>query len=517
MKIVLRWNLNLILILVLFFTSCSDDDPIPNPDPEEIPEADEVNKFIWEGLATYYYWVDNVPNLVNTEFNNEDSLNAFLNTYNDPEELFYDLLYQYGTVDKWSFIVDNSQEIDNWLTGISESMGYDFMLGYIGASDDLFGFVRYVLKGSPADLAGIKRGDFFLTVDGTQLTVSNYQELLFTKTSYTLGMADIENNYISENGKEYAMTAVELQENPILLDTVYNIDGISVGYLVYNGFTSAYDKTLGNSYDILLNNTIADFKSQGINKLILDLRYNGGGSVLTSMYLASMIYGTNTNQVFAEYNYNNLVQDYYMNEYGEDYFNFYFTDVIYDEKWDIEDANGNILQTVSTPETPITSLNLDELYVITSSNTASASELLINGLAPYITVKQIGTNTTGKNVGSITIRDYIDEEGNVNPNHDWAMQPIILKIANSAGYSEYVQGLPADIEAEEDFLELLPFGDTDETLLKVALDDIRGISTKSATFGRIPLKPFKSSKDVSKFSKEMYVEPEFAIGRRIAR
>ncbi len=509
MKKILFWNINVILILTLFFAGCKKDDPIPepNPDEKEIPEASEVNKFIWEGLATYYYWVNDVPNLTNGKFNNEDSLNAFLNTYTAPEDLFYNLLYSYGTIDKWSFIVDNSQEIDNWITGISESMGYDFMLGYIGDTDNLFGFVRYVLKDTPADLAGIKRGDFFTTVDGTQLTLSNYQALLFTQKTYTLGMADIENNHISENGKAYTMTAVEVQENPILLDTVYTIDGTNIGYLVYNGFTSAYDSKLGNSYDILLNNTIASFKSKGIDKLILDLRYNGGGSVLTSIYLASMIYSTNTSQVFAEYNYNDLVQNAYKDEFGEDYFNFYFSDVISNEKWDIKDANGNIIQTVNTPETQVSSLNLDELYVITSSNTASASELLINGLSPYITVKQIGTNTTGKNVGSftITLKDWYDYE-DITPEQDWAMQPIVLKIANSDGYSDYINGLQPDIEAEEDFRELLPFGDTNETLLKVALDDIRGISTKSVTFGNIPLKSFKSSQDMSRFSKEMYVD-----------
>lgn len=506
MKKILFWNINLVLILSLLFTSCKKDNPEPDP-IVEVPEANEVNKFIWEGLATYYYWADNVPNLVNPKFDNKDNLNAFLNTYSDPEELFYDLLFKYGTIDRFSFIVDNSQEIDNWLTGISESMGFDFMLMYIDASsDDVFGYVRYVLEGSPADLAGIKRGDYFLTINGTQLTASNYNELLFSEKTYTIGMAKYENNDFVLDGEEHTMTAVEIQENPILLDTVYNIDGTNVGYLVYNGFTSAYDKALGNSFDILLNNAITELKNQGIEKLILDLRYNGGGSMQTTVYLASMIYGTNTGDVFAKSKYNDLLESYYLERYGSDYFNFYFSDVIHKQEWDIEDSEGNFLETVTTPQTTITSLNLNDLYVITSSNTASASENLINGLSAYIDVTQIGTSTVGKNVGSFTIRDWLDDN-TVNPNHSWAMQPIVVKVANKDDFSDFNDGLTPNIEGSESVLDLKQLGDQDETLLKLALDAIRGNATKSAPVEQPLFKSFKSSKDVNRFSKEMYIDP----------
>ncbi len=507
-KVRILWNAGLILILALLYTACKKEDLVPGPN-EEIPEANEVNKFIWEGLATYYYWVDEVPNLVDPAFENKDSLNAFLNTYDDPENLFYDLLYEYGSIDKWSFIVDNSQEIDNWLTGISESMGFDFMLKYISeSSNDVFGYVRYVLKGSPADLAGIKRGDLFLTVNGVQLTALNYRELLFTQKTYTLGMAKYENETFSANGTEHIMTAVELQEDPIYLDTVYNVNDMNVGYFVYNGFTSAYDQNLENSYDILLNNTITKFKNQGIDKLILDLRYNGGGSVQTSIYLASMIFGTNSGLIFAKYKYNDLLYQYFSEKYGSDSFNYYFSNTIPRRSWDLEDAEGNFIRTVETPSTPITSLNMSELIVITSSNTASASELLINGLEPYMDVVQIGTNTTGKNVGSFTIRDWIDEE-TVNPNHSWAMQPITLKIANSVDFSDYTNGLPPDFEGRESVLNLKPLGDTDETLLKIALDYLKGNISKSAAFrDDVQFKTLKSSKDIFGINKEMYVDPE---------
>ena len=126
---VIHWSVILLLLLgFVLSTGCEKDDPLPNPpeeeepeeeeedpdeEPEDIPQASDVNLFIWEGLATYYYWVDDVPNLIDPVFNNQDSLNRFLNQYNDSEELFYSLLYKYDVVDKWSFVVDDYSIIEN--------------------------------------------------------------------------------------------------------------------------------------------------------------------------------------------------------------------------------------------------------------------------------------------------------------------------------------------------------------------------------------------------------------------
>lgn len=474
------------LLLVLLLTNCKKDKNTP---PVVIPEATEVNKFIYNGLQDYYLWSDQVPNLSYQKFTTKDSLNAFLNTYTDPNKLFTDLLYQYKTIDKWSFIVDDSQVIDNWIQGISETMGFDFMLARIGTTGDVFGFVRYVFKGSPAEKAGIKRGDLFMKVDGTQLTVDNYQTLLFTKVTYTLSMASVSGSYISLNGKTVTMTAIQMQENPIELDTVLNIDSHKVGYLVYNGFNA--------EFDLQLNDVFKKFKDAGIDNLILDLRYNGGGSVQTAKYLASMIFGTTTTQLFIKRQYNAGFQDYIIRTDGATSLNENFTD--------------KILKTSTSAAASINTLNMKKLYVLTSGNTASASELLINGLKPYMQVFTIGDYTAGKYVGSATIRDW-DNNGNVNPNHKWAMQPIIVKITNSQGISDYVNGLTPDYSAKEDIANLLPFGDQNETLLRVALNDIKGVplsgkkpSLKSEQLG---LKEVFDSQDRRPFSKQMYINLE---------
>ncbi len=499
MKNIGKLSIALLLFLISFsLTNCKRDAIIPEPDinseiKRTIPEASDVNQFIWYGLHDYYLWTGDVANLSATKFSKADSLNDFLNKYSDPEELFYSLLYKYEVVDKWSFIVEDYSEIDNWVSGISTSMGYDFMLARIGETNNFFGFVRYVLKDSPAEKAGLKRGDFFTKVNGTQLTASNYYSLLFGQESYTLTMVNIANNIISENGQTLSMTAVELQENPIFLTKVFDINGSKVGYLVYNSFTS--------DFDIDLNNAFKDLKDQGAQKLIVDLRYNGGGSVQTAIYLASMIHSTDKTKVFAKSVYNSLLQEYLVQEYGEDYLIDKFTDKIEA----VKDDAGKVV----TAEATINSLNLSEVYFIVSDNTASASELLINGLKPHMTVKTIGINTTGKYVGSITVKDY-NEKGVLNTSHKWAMQPIVVKIANSQGITDYVNGLSPDIKAKEDIINLLPFGDENETLLKVALDDIRGLAPKQATFksGLAASKVVGGRKDQLKFSNEMYINPD---------
>lgn len=450
-----------VLSMGLFFTSCEKDknDPDPGPVTDSIPVPDEINSFIWYNMHDFYLWNEQVPELTNVYYNNQkntDSLYTFLNKYTDHEKLFYDLLYDYGNTDKFSWIVDDYEVLEKEFEGITKSMGYNFMLARYGAGDGVFGYVRYVVKGAPADKAGIKRGDLFTQVNGQNLTINNYMDLLVNSQSYKLGLAAVENRTLVLKSETPVMTAVEVYENPIYLDTVYTINNQKIGYLVYNSFASTYDTEL--------NEVMLRFKGEGITKLILDLRYNGGGSVQSAVYLASMIYDTNSSNVFLKSEYNNILQEYLKQEFGEDYFNIAFASNI------SKDENVQI---------PINTLNLQDLYVITSDNTASASESVIVGLKPYITVRTIGTTTYGKYVGSMTLKDY-DEEGNLNPNHKWALQPIVLKLANSAGYTDYVNGLQPNVTIEEDVENMSVLGDLNEPLLSRTITDITGVTAKKA-------------------------------------
>lgn len=486
MKIISISNLiPYVLAIGMLFSACiKEEDPIV---PVVIPGASEVNSFIWNGLHDYYLWTAEVPQLSNRKFEKTDSLNAFLNTYSDPEELFNSLLYKPNVVDKWSFIVEDSKEIDDWISGISETAGYSiYPVGY-GTSKNVFGLVLYVYKGSPADKAGIKRGDIIVKVNDQQVTESNFGMLLYNTLVSKLSFANIVDYIIVPNNRTVNVTAIEMQENPIHKDTIFTFNNQKIGYLVYNGFNA--------EFDFQLNDVIQKFKNAAINQMVLDLRYNGGGSVQSSIYLASMIYGTDESKVFSKAVYNEGIQEFFLEEYGSEALNDYFVKTI--EKSGIRPARA------------INTLNLQKIYIIVSENTASASELLVNGLRPYMNVKVVGTNTYGKYVGSITLEDE-DENGKVNPNHKWAMQPIIVKYANSQDVSDYVDGLVPNIEAEEDIASLLPFGDPNEPLLKAVLSDMQGTALTASTLksAKMGLRKTAESKNLKRFSKDMYVNPE---------
>ena len=453
-------RIGLILLLVSALFNCKKDNSTTPGGQAKlvIKDTSIVNRFIYTGLQTYYLWEDSIPNLTATKYTNADTLNAYLNSYSDPQKFFTSLLYQYNTVDKWSFLVNDSTTITNWIQGISQSMGYEFGLEYISNnSNNIFGFVQYVDKGSPADLAGIKRGDLFTAVNNQQLTDLNYNQLLFNNLTYTLSMASVSGNTISLNGRTVTMTAVTLQENPILMDTVMTVGNFKVGYLVYNGFNS--------DFDLQLNQVFQNFKSAAIDKLIVDLRYNGGGSVQTATYLASMIYGTATSKVFYTEQYNPLVQAYYQSTDPQSLTNNFVS---------------QILATTTTPATPINTLNLSDLYIIMTGNTASASELLINGLTPYMNLFKVGSNTVGKYVASVTIQDW-ETNGTVNPKDPYVMQPIVVRIANSQGVTNFRNGLTPDYAIEENVVNLLPFGDPNETLLQPVLQKIQGLPLSSVS------------------------------------
>jgi C-terminal processing protease CtpA/Prc len=166
-----------------------------------------------------------------------------------------------------------------------------------------------------------------------------------------------------------------------------------------------------------------------------------------------------------------------------------------------------------TGEEPINRLNtLNRLYVLTSGSTASASELVINGLKPYMSsVILVGTTTYGKNVGSLTLyddpgSDYLSEE-DANTAHKYAMQPICIQVFNKDGFSDYTQGFDPDIEVNEAFYwnDLKPLGDRNEALLKAALDDIAGISAKQElTKLQLQAKLIERTLPEERFDQEMY-------------
>ncbi|TXE10071.1 peptidase S41 [Seonamhaeicola algicola] len=486
----------------LLFVNCSKNDDDNNnqeiPETPETPEPitlnNQVHDFVWSGLNEIYLWQQDVPNLASSKKNNQDDYFTFLNSYNAPEDLFDDMLYQPGIVDKFSFLVNDYIALENSFQGISLSNGLDFRLVRFSGSDNIFGYVRYVANNSDASSKNIKRGDLFLEVNNQQLTINNYRNLLFgDNNTYTLNLAEISNNSVTLTGETVELTKSEFTENPILINKVLEINGSKIGYLMYNSFIANFDNQL--------NDAITSLKNQGITDLVLDLRYNPGGRVSSAIILSSMITGQFHQQVFSKEIWNNKYQAYFEANTPESLVN-RFTNTLLDN-------------------TPITSLNLNKVYILTTEASASASELVINGLSPYIDVVQIGTATTGKYTASVTLYDSEDfSKDNVNPNHTYALQPLVLKSANADGITDYNNGLQPDYtityttsngEAQgEDIANLGVLGNENEPFLAKAIELITGTTTKLTKKSKdqllMPIKHVKNSKDFAPLGNEMYID-----------
>lgn len=449
------------IFIAISLLSCAKE-PVTNGNEVSFTGSDytgndtdlRVRDFIWKGLNTYYLWQADVPNLQNNRFGSLSDTKAdknrsyteFLKSFQDPEHLFYvGLLNNYRRIDRFSYITDNYTDLENQFKGITASLGMNYTIGLVQKLGIYLAYVRYVVPNSDAERLGLQRGDVILSINGQQLTRTNAQQLLQKTPIISFATYRFVNDKFEPTGKTYTLRQEQTPENPVLIHKVFNKGGKKMAYLMYNAFVADFDEAL--------NNAFADFKAQGVTDLILDLRYNGGGSVDSATYLASMITGQFNGQVFAVEKWNSKLQPFRGNTRE------YFT--------------SNMVK--GSRQVAINSLRLNKVYVITSDGTASASELVINGLKAYIDVVQIGETTMGKNQGSVTVYDFTDKQRKVkNPKHKWAMQPLVMKIENAKGIGDYVNGLEPNIQISEIVNHLGVLGDETEPLLARTLQEITG-------------------------------------------
>ncbi|ADB37933.1 S41 family peptidase [Spirosoma linguale] len=431
----------LVVVLLGFIGSLSGckkttDDVTPQTTTATVNENTTVDSWILANMRDLYYWNDKIPANPDTTLAPDVFFDSILNKYNATTN---------PTGDRFSWIENDANTLTAELSGESTTTGMNFNL-YLRASGStgVIAQVLYVSPGSPAEKAGLKRGDVITKVNGQLLNTTNYSDLLFTGTTFTYGLGTVSGNSIVDSDQTRSVTAIVFQENPVFLDSIYTVGSKKVGYLVYNQFVPGANGSKANEYDAQVDAIFSKFKSQGVNELVLDLRYNPGGYTSSSANLASLIgKGINSSKLYFREEWNSTITPYLQKEYGSSFFIQNFLD---------KPQNiGN---------------NLSRVFVLTTDQTASASELIINGLRPYMTVTTIGTTTYGKNVGSITVTD---ETGKIK----WGMQPIVFKSYNNAGQSDYSTGFTPNIEVDET-MPLLPLGDTNENLLNAALNQISG-------------------------------------------
>ncbi|MEI7504977.1 MAG: S41 family peptidase, partial [Paludibacter sp.] len=291
--------------------------------------------------------------------------------------------------------------------------------------------------------------------------------------------------------------AVNYQEDPVYMDTVYTVQNKKVGYLVYNFFTNdAGDESM--KYDLELNSAIESFKVQNVSELIIDLRYNHGGMMSSAVHLSSMLVpNLTTNKVFAYTEYNKNYTD-------------YFNSAEFKSKYSENPFITNFATTIdvtspSTVKTPVQNIgnNLQRIFFLVGNGTASASEMVINGLSPFLPVVLIGDTTVGKNVGSTLVNDT------QNTNNQWAFMPIILKYFNKDHLSDFTQGFAPNYLVMDDYGNQL--GNISEDLLGKAISQISGLQVvaKAAPIKRALV---KSSFDFKRINNGLVVKNKYMDG-----
>jgi len=419
----------LVLMGLLSSTSCErkDDDIVSK-------EIREVNEWILENMEIVYFWNDKIPGGLKP------------GQEPDPEEFFYKMIY--NEEDKWSYITPDLDALMADLEGTPLSTGISPAFARFGETQVVL-VVEYVYPGSPADQAGVQRGDLILTINDQQMNLTNYYEL-FTQPVITAAKGMISGNTVVPTGESFYLVAEIIEANPLIYHDIIDISGSKTGYIVYSSFTSG----VNDKYIEDIDNIFGEFKREGITELIVDLRYNRGGEIDVAAYIASAIAPwsvMNSNEVLVQYVYNKVLGDYFKSP---------GTDPGYlGEKFPANENN----------------LNFNKVYFLTGWKTASASELIIIGLKPYMNVVQIGESTYGKYTASWVITDT-----NNPPRHKWAMMPIILKYANKDGFTDFKNGLSPDYSVEDFIFNFRPFGDPGDPVLAKAKELIGGITVKSA-------------------------------------
>ena len=292
--------------------------------------------------------------------------------------------------------------------------------------------VEHVYPSSPAANMGLKRGDIITHVNGSEIPMtyeimSNMWESIYYNQGPSISLEGI--CYNSETGEEIpfkrSLVTSEYEENPVAYSAVLHFDeetearvnpdgSKKIGYLVYLSFD--------NQFDDKLVEAVEQLAAEGITDLIVDLRANGGGSVNSSIMLGSMILP----ESYIGQTYATLVRNPNNTRIPEN-----------DECLIVRNGFGDLAMK------DLPNLNLEKIWVITSSNTASASEMLIKGFEGLdVEVNMVGKTTEGKNCG-------MDVERRTFDSYTYTYAPITFINKNAKGDSDYADGITPQVNLRE--------------------------------------------------------------------
>ena len=416
--------------MIVLFSSCGEDRT------GEFYALIEDRMWIEEIMRENYLWAEDMPII-----EKEDEY------FQEPSTFFKNMLSKKalnGKGDKYSYMevtkVETEEETRSLTLDRTSTYGMEFLLTSdpTGTTAHSFARVLYVLPDSPAEEAGIQRGDWISAINQDRITTDNYKQLIQG------GAINLRRNQIiqTENGLGWQVRdslnigpSISMEINPFLVSNVYEVNGQKIAYLVYNEFsTGPNNEGTESVYNEQMKQIFAQFKAQSPDAFILDLRYNNGGFLQCAQALGSLLAPASA--------------------IGKDFVNLTFN----------AQADPQVVRYPFDSEYASANLNLNKVYILTGNQTASASEAVINGLIPYMgteNVVLIGTKTEGKNVAMSSFK---------NDTHGLTLWPVIAFVSNANNEGNYSEGMNPHYELDENKLtQWYPLGNPEEYLLKNTL------------------------------------------------
>ncbi|NMN37624.1 S41 family peptidase [Pedobacter sp. SG918] len=420
------YSIYFVILFLAILPSCKKGNKIPD---YPIGSNENINSWILDSLKRYYYWNEQLPAKPNLNLSPKDFFNSIRNSS-----------------DRFSYIsIPNDPST---ATPSNRNFGFDYATVSDQNSAKVIGVIKLVLKDSPASRAGLKRGDYISKINGKTLTVTNAQTLqteILNSDRFSMGLAELNNNTWTDT------RTVELNKGIILdqreISKVIESDGKKIGYLYFLDFNGGLASSLTPVF--------SNFKAEGISDLILDLRYNAGGQVAEAAGICAMI--------AKNISFDKPFITYRGNKNGGAKTESIGTAATFDGT-----VNFNTLLQQN--------LGLSRVYILSTAATASASEVIINNLKPFIQVVLIGEKTRGKDEASFRIFDARSPK-----QVKWEMHPIVYKLFNAQGSGGYSAGITPDIAVNEmSILPLLQLGDTADPIVKAAIASITGNAIKTS-------------------------------------
>lgn len=388
--------------------------------PEYPAGTDEyINSWVLDSMRVYYYWNTGLP--AKPEFNRA------------PLDFFYGIR---NTNDRFSRLV-NPGVPESYYPSLVHNFGFDLAV-YQNSSGVVKTVVTLVVPGAEAANSGLTRGAVLTSINGKAIDADRISGLIQTSIQQRKIILEVE-------GKgTLILGAAFITENPVYNYQVLESGGKKIAYLFLNAFEGRAKFDLERAFSA--------FRQQHATELILDLRYNPGGDIGMAAAMAAMIANVGPKDTFIEYRGNKNAG-------------------IRKSSFEQSLAGMAAGYTISFEEAAAQRLPLNRVFILTGAHTASASEFLVQGLKPWITVVQVGGKTLGKDMASFVIQDH-SSPSKVN---NWSIEPLIFKLYNSQGAGDYAGGLTPDLSSDEFSTSLKPFGDVSDPLIRTAIARITGI------------------------------------------